>query len=324
MRENIAAFGGDPDNVTVFGESAGSVSVCCLLVSPLAKGLFHRAIAQSGTAISITVQLKTAGPPTRFASGESSMEQLGQRIADMLDVPNDDGAAQALRAVPADKLLATANPRVGLIGTGAKFWPCVDGYVLPDEPLKLCARGQFHHVPIMLGTNADEGSLFVKIQLPVQRPLGYQMVLRKVYGRDGSREVEEMFPISSNADVAVQLNHVLTDASFIAPARSLARALAAHEKMTFMYHFTRVNPGYKALGLGAAHGLEIPRGMAANEVLTLSFVTLGVDLHLCATPRAACWMMASFESLLLANGTPGPKRVLDSNGLRACSTAIGL
>ena len=252
VKRNIAAFGGDPNNVTIFGESAGAGSVCCLLVSPLAKGLFHRCIAESGTAGSITERLKEP------SHSRPSMEQVGQQIGVRLGLDKGAQTATALRAIPAEQLLKGANPRVGLFGKGTKMWPCVDGYVLPDEPKKLFATGRFHDVPVMLGTNADEGAVFVKLQLPVRRAVGYRFVLRRFFGCGTAQKIEAMFPATQPSQASVQLSKVITDSAFVAPVRRLARRFVHYAKSsTYMYHFTRVCPAARRNGLGATHGAEI-------------------------------------------------------------------
>jgi len=254
IRHNIAAFGGDAERVTIFGESAGSVSVSCLLASPLAKGLFHRAIVQSGTADAIRTPLHSS----KGDDDAKSMEQAGLAVAERLDVsgqrPED---AAALRSKTAEELLSAANPKVGLFGRGTKFGPCVDGYVLPEPPRELSAAGRYNDVPVMIGTTANEGTLFTKFQLLIKRPLGYRWLLKRVFGEDAG-DVEALYPVESADDVPGQLERVVTAACFTAPARRMARSLAEQGRQpVYLYYFSRACPYLVEQGLGATHGSDI-------------------------------------------------------------------
>lgn len=231
VKRNIAAFGGDPERVTIFGESAGGVSTGCLLVSPPARGLFHRVIMQSGT-------------PLHLASLEEA-ERLG---VDLLGAMS----AKELRAMPAEKLLAAASPRVGMFGNGSKLWPVIDGKVLPEPAEQALAATD---VPVMLGTNADEGTLFLR-QLPIKRPAGYQWLVRKIFG-PGAEQVLEAFPAETPEEVKPALNRLITVAAFVVSARQVAQRLAQRSAPVFVYHLTRVSPGGVRNGMGAAHGVDV-------------------------------------------------------------------
>src|SRR5690554_2298307 len=142
VQENIAAFGGDPNNVTIFGESAGAWSVHFLTASPLANGLFHKAIAQSGARMDMRVELD------RHSTAGQSATTSGVQLAEQLGV---DGLA-GLRAMPGRELLD------GAAAASFRSDGIVDGWVIPDQPYQLFAEGRQNRVPILVGFNSDEGT----------------------------------------------------------------------------------------------------------------------------------------------------------------------
>lgn len=252
VRRNIARFGGHPECVTLFGESAGAAAICRLMVSPRAAGLFHRAIAQSGHARGRNRRLRES---TR--TGEAA-EEVGRQIARALGCGDEANAAAAaaLRARTPAELLVATRPVQGLFGPGLKFAPVVDGVLLPDDPEQLFRQGRFAPIPFLIGTNADEGTIFLD-QIPVRTKAEFESLVATRFGDYGGAVMGRYGP-AGDEDVPAALNRLLTDDAFVAPARAMARLVARRGAAVRLYHFARVSPAGRKSGRGAFHAAEVP------------------------------------------------------------------
>ncbi len=190
VRVNIAAFGGDPANVTIFGESAGAHAVGILMASPRAKGLFAKAIAESG-AFWDSEHGSLATHTEALARGIAFQKQMGAT-----------GLA-ALRAMPAERLNAAGRWDFSLDPGTTAFSPSVDGYVLREAPAAAIARGAAAEVPLLAGWNAEEQTpLFLSRALPHDTPQAFQSAAAKVFGADRMAQARIVYPPANPASAA--------------------------------------------------------------------------------------------------------------------------
>jgi len=225
VRDNIAAFGGDPANVTIFGESAGAGDIAYLLLSPLAEGLFHRAISQSG------------GWPADQRRTLAANETQGVGFLDSAEIPG----IPELRALPAESVLDLAKEHFERDYDD----PPVDGWLLPAPPADLLAGKAFVPRPVMLGFNADEMLMYVT---PTTE--------RWLQALEETPRPDVVGELLNGLSLPQRMDELASARQFTCPSIALADGFAAGGASTYVYRFDRIRSGEH--GIGAYHGAEIP------------------------------------------------------------------
>lgn len=295
VHDNIQAFGGNSNNVTISGESAGGISVCAHIASPTARGLFQRAITESGPC---TFPLPT------LASVQSSDATLAANLGCAQQVATQQTAC--LRALTPQQIVA-AQPVGFTIGSNSSsilpFSPNVDGSVLPLSLTNALLSGRFNHVPVLEGTNQTEGRLFIAIgfDLTAQGPLTaaqYPAAVQALVGAAVAPQVLAEYPLSHFSSPDVALSAIFGDAGFSCPARAADQLLAVSVP-TFAYEFNDTNAPLLFLP-----PVSFPYGATHTDEIQYLFQIDGLASRLNANQALLSAQMISYWAQFARNGNP--------------------
>jgi len=234
VQRNIKSFGGDPGNVTIFGESAGGIAVSSLVVSPLTRGLFHKAIVESGSAARIT--------PLDHA------EQTGEELVKKMGLDSDPNVLATLRSKSWAEIPNAQNYRGG---------PVIDGYAFTRDPMDFWAKGTQRNVPMIIGHNHDEATFFVAQQGEIPKTVeAYQSSVKQRFGDLASR-VLSLYPATSEDELYWAEIGIRTDSRFGIGARRQLRGEFNVSSNAWEYHFSYLPEASKGSKRGVSHASEL-------------------------------------------------------------------
>jgi para-nitrobenzyl esterase len=240
VERNISEFGGDPDNVTIFGESAGGTSVAALSASPQANGLVNRAIAQSPWINEANeTYLKKSTP------FQKSAEAIGEDWAAAVFGSEISPTVEQLRALSTEDVMAHAEKAIPVA--------VIDDWFLNGTVGEVFDAGEQNPISMMVGSNRDEGTMFL-MMFPVRTVAEYEATMKDTYG-DAAEKILELYPVTSDKEVRDAMNKFITDTWFTRAVREMAAGQSHVGKESYQYEFTRVSRQMPAWG--AHHAAEL-------------------------------------------------------------------